>query len=369
MPARRDSMGRWPAALPSSYGDECVRGRASVAAARRALGVVIAALCWTFAPSGHGVDEPRRTTTTSLALSASSFDVEIVGRLLALIPTHLSARDVQEVLAHVPAPRIINLQGSLAPVTMQPFAEFLIAMGYPEERLRDPVRGGFSYSSFVDSGELAGTLAWHYEREGMMPLLIGHSQGGMVAIRVLHELAGAFNAEIPVWDPVAGAATDRTTIRDPLTGATRPVVGLRVPYVAALATGKLPRILLGQWSMLSKLRKIPDSAIDFTGFSIEWDPIAGNFPGAEPYAATGSAAVRNVTLPVSYSHVDLPNAAHLATQPATRAWIDAYDPASPPAPMPEDPAVDVTNLLHAADIWFSVKKHWCLAAQALLPAR
>ncbi len=269
----------------------------------------------------------------------------------------------------MPAPRIINLQGSLAPVTMQPFAEFLIAMGYPEERLRDPVGGGLSYSSFVDSGELAGTLAWHYEREGMMPLLIGHSQGGMVAIRVLHEFAGAFSAEIPVWDPVAGASTDRTTIRDPLTGATRPVVGLRVPYAAAIATGKLPRILLGQWSMLSKLRKIPDSAIDFTGFSIEWDPIAGNFPGAEPYAATGSAAVRNVTLPATYSHIDLPNAAHLAAQPATRAWIDDYDPASPPASMPEDPAVDVTNLLHAADIWFSVKKHWCLAAQALLLAR
>jgi hypothetical protein len=28
--------------------------------------------------------------------------------------------------------------------------------------------------------------------------------------------------------------------------------------------------------------------------------------------------------------------------------------------------VDTTNLLHAADIWYSVKKHWCLEAQRLL---
>jgi hypothetical protein len=109
--------------------------------------------------------------------------------------------------------------------------------------------------------------------------------------------------------------------------------------------------------------------VEFTGFAIEWDLVAGNFPGAESYTATGSAAVRNVTLPAAYSHIGLPNAVHLAADPATRAWIEAYDPAAPPTPLPETSGVDTTNLLHAADIWFSVKKHWCLAAQALLATR
>ena len=50
-----------------------------------------------------------------------------------------------------------------------------------------------------------------------------------------------------------------------------------MPYVAVLATGKLPRLLLGQWSMLARLRDIPDTVAEFTGFSLQWDLIAGNF--------------------------------------------------------------------------------------------
>src|SRR6185436_4825372 len=99
-------------------------------------------------------------------------------------------------------------------------------------------------------------------------------------------------------------------IVDPLTGAPRPVVGLRVPYAKAIATGKLPRLLLGQWSMLTRLRKIPDSVEDFTGFAIAFDPIAGDFGGADPYRATGAARVRNVTLPATYSHIGIPLTEH-----------------------------------------------------------
>ena len=55
----------------------------------------------------------------------------------------------------------------------------------------------------------------------------------------------------------------------------------------------------------------------------------------------------------------------LAREPATRSWIDTYVPGaggSPPA------GVDTTNLIHAADIWHSLKKHWCREAQRLLAA-
>src|SRR5262245_20519058 len=179
-------------------------------------------------------------------------------------------------MAGMPAPRIVNLHGSVPIVTMEPFAEFLIGMGYPESSLRDPYDGSLTQSSFADSEKLAGALAWYYERDGMRPMLVGHSQGGMMVVRTLHELAGGFSDEVAVFDPVTRTPLSRTSIRDPYTGAQRPVVGVEVAFAAAIATGKLPRILLGQWTMLPKLRKVPDTAVEFTGFAIAWDPIAGN---------------------------------------------------------------------------------------------
>ena len=295
-------------------------------------------------------------------------DAAIAGEVLALDCRRVTATDVARLLAKAPAPRIILFQGSLAVTTMEPFADFLAAMGYPRERLRDPRDRSVSQGSFGDSRRWAGTVAWYFESEGMMPMLIGHSQGGMMALRILYELDGAFGDAIPVWDPVAGGALPRTTIRDPRTGATRPVKGLTVDYAAALATGKLPRIFLGQWDMIARLRKVPDTVIDFTGFSIPWDPVAGTFGDPEPYAATGTARVRNVTLPSRYSHVGLPDTLHLATQEATRRWIDAWSP-DETSPPPNGDGIDTTNIVHAADIWYSVKKHWCRAAQSVLAAR
>ena len=333
--------------------------RASLRAARSIIGGLLLSTASALAAQAAG-DRP--------ASPRPAVDPAVERRLLELAPEHISASDVREVLARVPAPRIIDLQGSVPIVTMAPFAQFLIAMGYPEERVRDPDGGALSYSSGVDAKRLAGTLAWYYEHEGMMPMLIGHSQGGMVVIRVLHELAGEFGDSIPVWNPLLGAAEARTTIVDPASGLRRPVVGLRVPYAAALATGKLPRILLGQWSMIPLLRKIPDTVVEFTGFSLDWDPIAGNFGSAEPYRATGSARVRNVTLPSGASHLTLPLAKELALDPTTRAWIDRYVPGTDAAAVPSGASSEMANLLHAADIWYSVKKHWCIEAQRLLRA-
>jgi hypothetical protein len=295
-------------------------------------------------------------------------DPVVLQQLRELDPRNISARDVADVLARVTAPRIILLQGSFGPVTMEPFADFLIAMGYPADRIGNPRDGRRSASSFTDSRQLAGTLAWYYEVEGVRPVLIGHSQGGMLTIRVLHELAGAFADAIPVWNPLTDTAEARTSFVDPRTGEVRPVVGLQVPYAAAIATGMLPRLLLGQWSMLTKLRRIPDSVMEFTGFSMEWDFIAGQFPGSETYAATGTAIVRNVTLPASYTHIGMPRATHLATNAVTRAWIDRYAPGTTVA-VPDEEGVDTTNLIHAADIWYSVKKNWCESAQRRLDAK
>lgn len=300
-------------------------------------------------------------STTLQAWSAPEPDV--ARRLAALDCANLTATDVSATLSRAPAPRIIALHGSVPIVTMEPFAAFLEAMGYPRAQLEQPGSNTRSYSSFVDSRRLAGQLAWYYEQDGLMPMLIGHSQGGMIVIKVLHDLAGTRQAApIPVWNPSRDLPEPRTTIVDPLTGESRPVTGLKVDYAAALVTGSLPRLLLGQWGIVPLLRDIPDSVVDFTGFSIPWDPIAGTGAQPAPYRATGTARVRNIVLPESYGHIFLPRAEHLAAQPATRAWIEAYRPGTS-APVPAD--ADTSNLLHAADIWYSVKQHWCEGAKRL----
>jgi hypothetical protein len=147
---------------------------------------------------------------------------------------------------------------------------------------------------------------------------------------------------------------------DPYTRAARPVVGLHVSYAAAIATGRLPRLLLGQWAMLQRLRDIPDTVDDFTGFRIEGDLIAGDLLGPDPFVGRGRAHVRNVTLPSTYSHIDAVRVEQLAADPVTRAWIDARRPDST-ASLPT--GVDTTNLLHAADIWYGVRRAWCREAQ------
>jgi hypothetical protein len=334
--------------------------------------VAIATLAVVFGASGcagRGGSQPSAETEGRAAPQRVARDAPTEDRVLALVPERLSEREVRELLGLVPAPRIFCLQGSVPIVTMAPFAAFLVAMGYPEGSVRDPQDGRTSYSSWGDSRRLAGMIAWYYEREGMMPMLIGHSQGGMLVIKTLHDLAGDSGDRIAVWNPVTDAPEARFGIVDPATGAERPVVGLKVGYAAAIATGSLPRVLLGQWGILPKLRKIPDSVEEFTGFFIEWDPIAGTGPDTEPFRPLGTAAVRTVMLPADYSHIAAPVTTHLAANPATRAWINDYAPGRPMPPLPAGHGVDTTNILHAAEIWHFVKKHWCLEAQRQIRAR
>jgi hypothetical protein len=107
-----------------------------------------------------------------------------------------------------------------------------------------------------------------------------------------------------------------------------------------------------------------DSVDNFTGFSIEWDFIAGNFPGRAYPAINGERAQRHPSGSV-YAH--RPSAdRHLAANAVTRAWIDAYARAS--IAVPDQQGVDTTNLVHAADIWHSIKKNWCLSARRRLNA-
>jgi len=130
-------------------------------------------------------------------------------------------------------------------------------------------------------------------------------------------------------------------------------------------------VLPNQWDMLLKLRTIPDTVDDFTGFSIQGDLIAWTFPGTSSiseYRRGGAATVRNVILPITYNHITVPITHALAADPKARAWINAYVPGATGEPKaPAD--VSGFNILWAADVWFSIKKHWCLEAQKLIRAK
>jgi hypothetical protein len=294
-------------------------------------------------------------------------------RILALDADHLSGSDVSEVLAHGPAPHIILLYGGLygTNLLMDSFAKFLIGMGYPEDKIRDPADGAFSQSPYRDSARLAGEVAWYYEHDGVRPMLIGHSQGGMQVVKTLHELKGAFADRVMVWNARLDEPEARDSIIDPLTGVRRSVVGVSVGFASAVGAGGAAFLLPNQWSMLHRLHTIPDSVDDFTGFSIAGDLVAWSFPGGDGtsrYRNEGAARVRNVTLPITYNHIFVPITDRLPEDQKAKDWIDAYFPVESGRPTDPD-NIDGANILFAAEIWYSIKKHWCLEAQRLIRAR
>jgi hypothetical protein len=295
---------------------------------------------------------------------------DVRDRLLALDPDHTSGRDVRETLVNSPAPRIILLHGGLFPVylLMKSFGVFLTRMGYPESRIRDPGNGSWSYSPYDDSAKLAGIVAWEYEHDGLRPMLIGHSQGGVQVVKILHELAGNFAPSLRVFDPVTGAFEDRTTIVDPLTHQERPVVGLSASYASVVGAGGLAFVMPNQWSMADRLTTIPDTVDEFTGFAIDSDPVAMDYPDSiKLYHPNGTAKVQNVELPSNYSHIFLVAVAPLALEPEVGDWINAYVPGGKhdTSSLPADPQ---DHVLWAADVWYSIKRHWCLEAQRLVRA-
>ena len=303
-------------------------------------------------------------------LRAAHIEPGVAARILALDPLHVTAEDVRGILAKGPTPRIVNIHGGIYPVhlVMESFAHFLIRMGYPEDRIRDPASGDLSHSPYEDSANIAGEVAWMYEHDGMAPLLIGHSQGGMQVVKVLYELAGKFDDRVDIVDPLEQVHTGRTSIVDPLTGATRPLTTLVLGYGTGVAAGGVTTLLPNQWSMATRLYLVPDSVIDFTGFELGLDLVAWDGPGdGHRYKALGTANVRNVRLPAAYSHVFVVDTVDLAKDEHMRAWLDAWTPAQQGQAPPPD--LDQPNVLWAADVWYSVKKWWVIEAQQFIRAR
>ena len=85
----------------------------------------------------------RKATTAGCALWLAFAALAHAESLATLDCENLSPRDIRVRLAPAPAPRIIAISGSLDVVTMDSFARFLVAMGYPAERIRNPADGGW----------------------------------------------------------------------------------------------------------------------------------------------------------------------------------------------------------------------------------
>jgi hypothetical protein len=211
---------------------------------------------------------------------------------------------------------------------------------------------------------VCGTIAWYYERDGLRPMIVGHSQGAMQAVKALHKLAGNSADRLAVWNPLLWKSEKRHEILDPLGQTNRPVVGLQLPYVTGVGGGGLTRFLPNQWDMLGRLRKIPDSTEEFTGFFKGMDLLGGDFLGygsANEYHSTGTAVVRNVRLPRYYKHGSIPDTEHLLKSQELKDWMNIYDP-NQAAQLPQVDA-DNRHILWAADVWYSIKKHWVLELQ------
>jgi pimeloyl-ACP methyl ester carboxylesterase len=323
-------------------------------------------------PTGVPAPTPPQKPENLGVLRSISIGHVLEDQILALDPEHLSAANVAT-LAAGPAPHVILLHGGVYPVhlAMESFGRFLVGMGYPEAKIRDPATGEWSYSPYDNSERIAGEVAWYYEHDAMRPMLVGHSQGGLHAVKIIKDLAGLRTDRVVVWNPVARSTEGRTTITDPLTGKERPVIGTSIAYASVVGAGGWALALPHQWENLDTLRKIPINVDEFTGYFISVDLWALSFPGNpmdRRYENSGKDNVRNVVLPASYNHVMVPATRDLAEDAKVRDWINAFVPGTDADPSMLSGEAPL-HVMWAADVWYSIKKHWCLEAQALIRAR
>ncbi|HVF65664.1 MAG TPA: hypothetical protein VNE58_16880 [Casimicrobiaceae bacterium] len=331
--------------------------------------VVTAAVVFTAGCATDSVVAPEaRDPAAKLALSPS-----LTQRILALDPENVTAADVRDTLSQAPAPRVILIHGGVYPVhlAMTSFAQFLVGMGYPERSIRMPGTNDWSHNPYLPSDRLAGLIAWSYENDGMRPMLIGHSQGGIQVVKVLHDLAGTFAPSVNVWNPLTGRTEPRTTIVDPLTRQERPVVGVQVSFASAVGAGGPSFIFPNNWGVFGRLQDIPDTAVQFNGYFIGIDWFIVNFggPGGNRFRPLGKTQIRNVELPAGYLHVSVPVTHHLPNKDDLRAFVDAYRAVSEKPDESKMPGTYADNVYYAADNWHGIKKHWVLELQRMISAK
>ena len=149
------------------------------------------------------------------------------------------------------------------------------------------------------------------------------------------------------------------------------MVGLKVSYATAVGAGGLTRILPNQWKMMRKLRRVPDSVVEFTGFYAGGDLLGGDmlgFGSSNHYEPDGTARVRNVLLPSGNNHFNTPSTRHLLESREITDWLNNYEQTNRPTLDVEFDS-DSSHVLWAGDVWHSIKKHWVLELQRLINAQ
>jgi hypothetical protein len=339
-------------------------------------GLLLACGCATYDRRGldaeHAAQVERDCEHRKFALSPKTEQA-----ILALDPEHITDKDIRGVLTEAPAPRIICIHGGIYPVQkrMISFGKFLVGMGYPGASITNPGDGTYTFSCYESSKKIAGVIAWYYEREGLRPMIVGHSQGGMQTVKILRKFAGLSAKQLHVWNPLTWEQEETCEIVDPITGKSRPVVGLVLPYAAVTGAGGLTRLMPNQWGICGNLRDVPDSVEEFTGFCKHKDLLGGDYLGygsANYFKSMDKAVVRNVWLPSSYKHRAVPDTEHLLKSQQIMDWLNQYRPSDKPI---DSPKVDVTfdsdskQILFAAEVWYSIKKHWVLELQRRIRAQ
>jgi hypothetical protein len=318
---------------------------------------------------------PPAVESAAARVAAKPVDPALAAKILALDPKRVSDSDVREVLARGPTPRIVLIHGGVYGVEllMESFGRFLVGMGYPESQIRDPRDGSWSWSPYADGALQAGAIAWYYQQDGgTRPMIIGHSQGGIQAVKILHQFAGTWTPTLRPFDPITNTMPAQPTVVDPLTGEPQPVVGFTVAYASVVGTGGWALALPGHWNVSTVIRQIPNTVDEFVGFRIGVDFFAWDLPGLEglkTFSPTGKAVVRNVTLPAEYSHVFVPDSSDLAQDPAARAWISEYVPPPGDDAGPDPKEFAGRNIVWASYVWYDIKKHWTLEAQRAIRAQ
>ena len=82
--------------------------------------------------------------------------------------------------------------------------------------------------------------------------------------------------------------------------------------------------------MITRIREIPDTTIQFDGFfiGIDWFAMTFTEAGVPRFKSTsGKVEVRNVVLPAGYLHVSVPTTHHLPGNAEWRRFIETYRPA------------------------------------------
>jgi len=197
-------------------------------------------------------------------------------------------------------------------------------------------------------------------------MIVGHSQGGIQAVKVLYELAGVFHEQLPVWNPLTGKEEDRYTIIDPMTGLERSVVGLRVSYTTAVeqVDSRVSFPISGYGRKASQHSRY-DGGVH--RFCHRYGPARRRSPRiwtCEFIQPNGIAKVRTVRLPLGYNHVTVPVTSHLAA--VRRFAIGSTGMFRQRSPRWMSNSIKQRQHPLAAEVWHSIKKHWVLELQQLI---